>query len=272
MRSVIALISLAALSQAAELVVFGDSWGTEGAPALDKVMKAHNISIDNHAVAGSTAQEWSLVPNKLAQWTKANADAKYVWITIGGNDAAPMLENGDSVEEISTKVAGWARKFIDPLFAAVPKIKVVAFGYDILFWDYFECIGMANSIFSRCGKHGQANFTNCANQLFYHVQDTMETLAAEYTAKGFSFEAPVLLGSFQTAGKVPGASIGKPNNDYFSPNQFTGVARLCLHANDEGFGYIFNNLWDLYFSKHEAADKAAAAKAARGGKVETAFA
>ena len=32
------------------------------------------------------------------------------------------------------------REFIDPLFAAVPKIKVIGFGYDILFWDYFEVL------------------------------------------------------------------------------------------------------------------------------------
>jgi hypothetical protein len=232
-----------------DLVVFGDSWGTEGAYALDQMAKAHNMTIDNHAVAGSTAQQWALVPNKLAGWVKDNPDAKYVWITIGGNDAEPMLDNGDNVTYISQKVSGWIRQFVDPLFAAVPKIKVVAFGYDILFWDYFECVPVANQVFRRCGKHGEPKFAACANDLFFNLQWMWEDLAKEYGAKGFSLTSPDLRGSFQVAGKVPGAELGKPNNNSFSPNQFTDPTKFCLHATNEGFSYIFSNLWDLYFSK-----------------------
>jgi len=238
---------------AKDIVVFGDSWGTEGAPSFDKMASAHNLTVDNHAVAGSTAQQWAFTPNKLTNWVEGNPDAKYVWITIGGNDAAPALERGEAVDTIVEHVKGWVRKFVDPLFKRVPNIKVVAFGYDILFWDYFECIGMANQIFGRCGKHGQANFTFCANDLFFNVQRAWEELSVEYTAKGFSLTSPNLLGSFQAAGGVEGASVGKPNNNDFSPNKFTGPTRFCLHANDEGFSHIFSNLWDVYFAKHENA-------------------
>lgn len=253
MRSAVVLACLFAVCFGADLVVFGDSWGTEGAPALKKMCAAHNLTISNHAVAGSTAQEWALVPNKLTQWVQQNPDAKYVWITIGGNDAAPMLQDGDSIDVITAKVSGWIKAFVDPLFAAVPKIKVVSFGYDILFWGYFECIGEGDEIFARCGTHTNKTFIPCANQLFYHIQDTLEGLEKEYTAKGFSFTSPRMLGSLQAAAKIPGAKIGTPNDAFFSPNQYTGVSRLCLHANDEGFGIIFNNLWDIYFSKHESA-------------------
>jgi len=230
-------------------VIFGDSWGTEGAYAFNQMASKHNLTVDNHAVAGSTAQQWALVPNKLTDWVKGNADAKYVWITIGGNDAAEMLQEGENVTYISQKVSGWIQKFVDPLFAALPKIKVVAFGYDILFWDYFECILPANQIFHRCGKHGEGNFTACANDLFYNIQWLWESLSKQYEAKGFSLTAPDLRGTFQVAGKVPGAAVGAPNINYFSPNQYTDPTKFCLHATDEGFSYTFSNLWDLYFSK-----------------------
>lgn len=244
------LVMFAAAAMAKNIVIFGDSWGTEGAASFDKMATSHGLTVDNHAVAGSTAQQWALQPNKLAGWVKDNADAQYVWVTIGGNDAEPMLQNGDNVNDITTKIQGWVRKFLDPLYAAVPKIKVVAFGYDILFWDYFECVGTANQVFKRCGKHGQGNFTACANDLFYSLQWAWEELSAEYTKKGFSLTAPRIIGTLQTAGTVPNAAIGKPNNDYFSPSQYTSVTKLCLHANNEGYTYIFDALWDLYFSKH----------------------
>lgn len=231
-----------------DIVVFGDSWGTEGAYEFELMASSHNLTVDNHAVAGSTAQEWARMPNKLTEWVQSNPDCKYVWITIGGNDAEPMLVNGDDVATITAKIEGWIQKFLDPLFAAVPKIKVVAFGYDILFWDYFECIPAANSIFKRCGKHGQGNFTACANDLFYNIQWMWEDLATKYTAKGYSLTAPDLRGSFQVAGNLPGAAVGDPLDNAFSPNQFTNPTKFCLHANDLGYSAIFKNLWHLYFA------------------------
>lgn len=98
----------------------------------------------------------------------------------GGNDAEPMLQNGDNVTYIRETIEGYIVQFLDPLFAVLPAIKVVAFGYDILFWDYFECVATANSLFARCGKHGQANFTFCANDLFYNIQWMWEELSARF--------------------------------------------------------------------------------------------
>jgi len=34
--------------------------------------------VDNHAVAGSTAQQWSLVPNKLTEWVKGKR-SRDIW-------------------------------------------------------------------------------------------------------------------------------------------------------------------------------------------------
>ena len=98
-------------SLAKDIVVFGDSWGTEGAYEFNLMATNHSLTVDNHAVAGSTAQGWARTPNKLRDWVLANKDAKYVWITIGGNDAEPMLIHGDDVDTIKAKILGWMRKF-----------------------------------------------------------------------------------------------------------------------------------------------------------------
>jgi len=103
-----------------------------------------------------------------------------------------------------------------------------------------------------CGPKGGANYVTCANQLFYAIQfQCTDVLAQNYPGKVFS---PNLLGSFQTAGKVPGAGIGKPVDGVFSPVEFTGPTKLCLHANDKGYDVIFANLWELFFKHHVESD------------------
>jgi len=232
-------------------VVFGDSWGVFGAKEFQKMASSHGLTVDNQAISGTTAEQWAATPDKLTKFVQRNRDAKYVWVTIGGNDAAPAVERGEELPQIFEKIKNWIRASLDPLFAAVPDIKVVAFGYDILFWDFFECVLKGNSIFKRCGKHGQDGFAECANEIFTMLQTAWEQLDVEYKAKGFSLTVPNLLGSFQTAGGVPGASIGHYNKTQFSPSKFTDVSKVCLHANDLGYSYIFANLWNLYFSKFE---------------------
>lgn len=239
------------LVQSADIVVFGDSWGTVGASSFKKMATKHGLTVSNHAVTGSTAEGWAQKSKRqdLTNWVKQNTDAKYVWITIGGNDAANGMERGVAIDTILKNFLANEKLFFDPLVKAVPNIKVVQFGYDVLFWDYFECTATATSIFgSHCGKHGSKNFTECANALMVRVQTTIEQFASNYP----QMTTVNMMGSLQAAGGDPGASIGHPSMHYFSPNKYTGPTKFCLHANDAGFDIIFDNLWDAYFSKHEA--------------------
>jgi len=244
-------LMILSLAQSADVVVFGDSWGTVGAKSFENLMKKHGLSVSNHAVGGSTAAGWAQPSkvNDLTKWVQQNKDAKYVWITIGGNDAANGMERGVPIDKILSDFLKNEAKFFEPLIKAVPNIKVVQFGYDILFWDYFECTAQATTIFgAHCGKHGSKNFTVCANNLMFKVQATIETFASHYP----QLTAPNLMGSFQKAGHIASADIGHPNPGFFSPNEFTGPTKFCLHANDKGYDVIFGNLWDAYFAKHEA--------------------
>jgi len=74
-------------AQSAEVIVFGDSWGELGATPFAKEMAKHGVTVSNVAVSGSTAADWADQPNYLRDVVRTNPDAKYVWLTIGGNDA-----------------------------------------------------------------------------------------------------------------------------------------------------------------------------------------
>jgi lysophospholipase L1-like esterase len=239
--------------QAADIIVFGDSWGTYGAVSFDKMAANHGLTVSNVAVSGSTAAEWAADPLSLKKVVDDNPDAKFVWLTIGGNDARPKMELGLPIVEIVKAVLVDIQTFLDPYLKAYPSLKLVTFGYDVLFWGYLMCQGTGEKMFKPyCGPKTGADYITCANQLFYAIQfQCTDVLARNYPNQVFS---PNLLGSWQTAGGVPGAGIGKPIDSVFSPNEFTGPTKLCLHANDKGYDVIFTNLWDLFFKNHVESD------------------
>jgi len=244
---------LCSVAQAADIIVFGDSWGTYGAASFEKMARSHGLTVDNVAVSGSTAADWAADPTSLKRVADDNPDAKYVWLTIGGNDARPKMEKGIPIAQIVKEVLVDIKIFLDPYLEAHPTLKMVTFGYDVLFWSYAMCQGTGEKMFRPyCGPKGGANYVTCANQLFYAIQfQCTDVLAQNYPGQVFS---PNLLGSFQTAGGVPGAGIGKPVDSVFSPVQFTGPTKLCLHANDKGYDVIFANLWDLFFKDQVGTD------------------
>jgi lysophospholipase L1-like esterase len=80
----------AAPSQAAQIVVFGDSWGVPAAPALQQVLidNGRPETVANGAVGGETAFNLSS-PSGLAHISSvlsANPDADLVHLSISGND------------------------------------------------------------------------------------------------------------------------------------------------------------------------------------------
>jgi len=244
-----ALLALCCTAYSADIIVFGDSWGTYGAASFEKMANSKGLTVDNVAVSGSKASDWAADPNCLADVLANNPDARYVWLTIGGNDARPKMEAGEPIDSIVAQVLADIIKFIEPAFALRPDIKLVTFGYDILFWDYPMCRSTGDKMFvNYCGPRSGADYIGCCNRLFYTIQwECTDVLAAKYK----QISSPNLLGSWQAAGGIPGAGIGKPVDGYFSPNEFTGPLKLCLHANDKGYDVIFQNLWDLFFDRFE---------------------
>lgn len=234
-----ALVGLLTVAQGAQLVVFGDSWGTEGAKSLQQVFqKQHGITIDNVAVSGSTALDWALRPNYLRDVVARNSDATWVWLTIGGNDAKNELPLGVSVDKVIQELINRTSAFLDPLFKANPNVKVVQFGYDILtFGKGIICPAMGALILPACKLN-----TTCINTQFVRLQyEYVAALDKKYPRHN----SVNILGTLQAAGKIPGASTGHPNLAYYSPDNL--MQENCIHPNDQGFLDIFTVFWDLYF-------------------------
>jgi hypothetical protein len=89
-QTILLIIMLANPAPAAEIVVFGDSWGVPAAPALQTVLtnRGRTETVANAAVGGETASNLSSasgllhITNNLA----ANPDVEFVHLSIGGND------------------------------------------------------------------------------------------------------------------------------------------------------------------------------------------
>ena len=63
-------------------------------------MKSHGLTVDNIAVSGTTAADWAKDRYALKNVVDRNPDAKYVWVTVGGNDARPLLQDNVPIEQI----------------------------------------------------------------------------------------------------------------------------------------------------------------------------
>lgn len=115
-----------------DVVVFGDSWGTEGAASFAKMAAAHGLTVHNAAVGGTTTGSWASKPDSLKNAVDAAGGAKHVWLTIGGNDAIDGLIAGGNVHTILEQATSNLQVFLQPLLTAYPSIGVVQFGYDVV--------------------------------------------------------------------------------------------------------------------------------------------
>ena len=244
---------------AKDIVVFGDSWGAYGAGPFATVMGKHGLTVDNVAIGGTTAAGWAADPQALKKAVDKNPDAKYVWLSIGGNDALHTMPSGEPIASIMAKAAQNTYTFMDVLFEAHPHIKVVQFGYDILNWksNGVECEIYGDTIWGHYCNHPIDN-TTCDNTQFERLQNEyVEVVAKHYRGLGRDYTAVNMVGTLQAAGGVPGASTGHPVLSQPSPANL--LMSNCIHANQVGFTYIFEELYKLYFAQFAEAPKAAPA-------------
>jgi len=244
LSAAILLITLCGIAHAAEVVVFGDSWGSFSAREFQQMFtsRGYDILVDNDAVGGTTARLWSRTPNVLSEAVSKNPDCQWVWLTIGGNDGIYELLAGRDMDAIVADVVNNTRAILDPLFRDHPNIKVVQFGYDIVQFDMsISCRSLGRSLFPYCNGD-----VACSNNEMYNLQDAVETISSYYKQ-----HTPVdLRGTLQQAGGVPGPY---PNANYYSPED---LMRDCIHPNSEGFTYLFDELWEVYFKNEIAGKKA----------------
>ena len=88
-------------------------------------MTKYNLSVRNIAVSGTTAREWAENKTALVDAVRATPNCKYVWLTIGGNDAIPAMMDDEDINVFPEKIVNDTKVFLDLLFAEFPNIKVV---------------------------------------------------------------------------------------------------------------------------------------------------
>lgn len=256
-------VSLASLIftavDAKKILVAGDSWGTEGAKSFRKVMHEHSpdTEIHNIAIAGTTSTNWMNWP-MFGRLKKQAETADYLWLTLGGNDALAIIPGctGDKSktaqqcgDEFMDTIVPRFETIIEAVREANPNIKVVGFGYDMMGMDKLPiCPFTARQVFPECTHEPEggsgSDYISCWNHQFTRIHtDGWEKLAQKYEY----VETVNLLGSLQAADGDAEAAIGKPNYSKWSPKHL--MQWNCIHATDEGFEIIFENWWNLYWSK-----------------------
>lgn len=249
---------LAGGASAANVVIAGDSWGSEGVSEFKDVLKSKssNSTVASIAVSGTTAAQWS--QNKYIQKLAGaiGPDTTHVWLTVGGNDAidGPLgdcqSKQGRSAEDCTTEmlalIRGNVTATIDAIHKDSPTVRVLGFGYDIMGMSKEPiCPLVAKGLFPAC-KDASEGYITCWNTQFSRVQGMWEDLT-----KVYDFVDTVnMLGTLQAAGGDAGTSTGHPDLSKFSPNSLMQIN--CIHptkGKSGGFEIVFNKQWDLYWSK-----------------------
>jgi len=227
-------------TQAAQVVVFGDSWGSFSRRPFEQMFssRGYDIDVDNTAIGGTTAKYWARNPNSLLDRVNSNPDAKWVWLTIGGNDGINELLDGRNISDIVRDVIANTRVFLDPLFRSKPNIKVVQFGYDIVNFEFtLTCRSLGNNMFPSCRGDITCQNTQMATLQYEYVDQLTKLYGGKHTALN-------LLGTMQATSRlIPGPY---PNYAYFSP---ANLMSDCIHPTEEGFTVVFNEFWNQYWSK-----------------------
>ncbi|MEL6345087.1 MAG: SGNH/GDSL hydrolase family protein, partial [Myxococcota bacterium] len=222
------------LAIADDVVVFGDSWAQGSGEDLGRVLDEHStgLTVDNRGVGGTTAGFWATQPNALPDAVTENPDARWVWLSIGGNDIFAHHAAGEGAnagERVNTDI----RIMLDALFSRHPDIRVVIFGYDFVnFEQSTDCITQAFLLFG-------PTTTPAVNQIFLdQIGAIQQAIADDYPNVTY---VP-LWGTLQAADGVPGA----PNVLLPSPKNYFAD---CIHPTHEGYRIIHRALYDRYWGQ-----------------------
>jgi len=241
MKFLVVILCLIVSIECADVLVFGDSWGSFGKREFEDMFnkRGHTeITVDNVAVGGTTAEFWARTPQALTNAVTESGNVQWVWLSIGGNDGIYGLAAGKPIELIVEEAVNNTRIFLDPLFKDHPNVKVVQFGYDIVNFEMsIVCRTLGTTLFPYCNRD-----TGCMNREMYNLQYAVEILSGFYPRH----TSVNLLGTMQKAsGQVP---LPTPNDDYFTPES---LMNDCIHPNFNvdncGFDALFDQLWEVYF-------------------------
>ncbi|KAJ9456841.1 hypothetical protein DIPPA_00302 [Diplonema papillatum] len=249
-RALFGLVLSVLAADAANVVVLGDSWGTYGAREFENMLTGNhaNLTLENAAVSGSTAVQWTDRYMDRLISAVSPPDVKAVWLIAGGNDAQASLplcaaagkSRAECAEELTQLVDGAMHKLLSAIFdnCGNSSVRVVLFGYDIMSFSRdagLLCAALPLAMFPSCVGQNE-----CFNSEFIKIQETFGKVSVDYPQT----TVLNLLGGLQAHAGY-NASLGSPDLDRYSPAELYGD---CIHPNSAGFDIIFGHMWNLFFS------------------------
>jgi hypothetical protein len=208
---------------AGQITCFGDSWANFACPTLEGIAKLHLKAnkVVNKGVPGSTAAVWASNPAAMVAEVLSGGLPSFMWLSIGGNDILDGWGSGACVGNATTPsaLACYAAIYnatavmLDTLFADLPLLQVVMFGYDFTnFVGSAECVALAAAEF-----HGDVSQEHINERFLAYDAHVLQPLKARYN--GFSFDVIPLWGTLQAHGAAVGEPVPPPypNVAYPSP-------------------------------------------------------
>jgi hypothetical protein len=239
---------LCALSapNAGQITCFGDSWAAFACPTLADVarLRLKPNKVVNKGVPGSTAAVWAANPAAMAAEVLSGGLPAFLWLSIGGNDILDGWGGGACVGNATTPsaLACYAAIYnstavmLDTLFADLPLLQVVMFGYDFTnFVGSAECVALAAAEF-----HGDVSQQHVNERFLAYDAHVLQPLKARYN--GFSFDVVPLWGTLQAHGAAVGEPVPPPYPNVAYPSPLQLMNDGCIHASKEGWGILMEAL------------------------------
>jgi len=136
-------VGLSASGQGAEIVVFGDSWANRLSGPLGQTIVDQGVSgvvVLNAGVEGARADELAssdpaIGLPAITAVLNANPDARYVHLSIGGNDLFDgilFINNDSIVNSLLNRVVGDTQEIVQHILSVRPDVEIYHSGYDFL--------------------------------------------------------------------------------------------------------------------------------------------
>ena len=240
------LLCAQASPNAGQITCFGDSWAAFACPTLEGIAKLHlkPNKVVNKGVPGSTAAVWAANPAAMAAEVLSGGLPAFLWLSIGGNDILDGWGGGACVGNATTPsaLACYAAIYnatavmLDTLFAGLPLLQVVMFGYDFTnFVGSAECVALAAAEF-----HGDVSQAHINERFLAYDAHVLQPLKARYN--GFSFDVLSLWGTLQAHGAAVGEPVPPPYPNVAYPSPLQLMNDGCIHASKEGWGILMEAL------------------------------
>lgn len=227
------MLLLVASAFGADVLVFGDSWAEGSADELQDALDRHGLTVAPYGIGGTTADQYANVyPTAIPTVVATHPEARWVWLSLGGNDLFTNYAAGNGAANASLYDANF-RTVLDQIVSVRPDIRVVSFGYDFVnFEQSTDCIATAWAYF------GTGTLTPTING--YFLADIGNTLLGIDPGRFRYTYVDQVWGTLQAAGGMATA----PDANYPSPSHYMAD---CIHPTGEGYRLVHDVLVDAYW-------------------------